>query len=195
MSSWHHMKHLIKVVSIYLSDQFPFRILSVGYFLFINTNFFFRKLSINLSFSSETAEITDQFSGVHLRSSSSSADLPLSREKKSIKSAPNAPLQWNPFEDSTPFDQMTEDHIYEAEFDALRDRPRGMNQRLFDLYEKLNVISLIITRFHGNRYFQHQRLASPKSTLRSEMLAPFFLHKIYHHQCRKPLKRLRHQYL
>lgn len=47
----------------------------------------------------------------------------MSREKKSIKSAP---LQWNPFEDSTPFDQMTEDHIYEAEFDALRDRPSGM---------------------------------------------------------------------
>lgn len=58
-----------------------------------------------------------------MRASNSSADLPMSREKKSIKSAP---LQWNPFEDSTPFDQMTEDHIYEAEFDALRDRPSGM---------------------------------------------------------------------
>lgn len=76
--------------------------------------------------SAETAEITDQFSSVQLRSSSSSADLPLSRDKKSIKPVSNAPLQWNPFEDSTPFDQMTEDHIYEAEFDALVARPSGM---------------------------------------------------------------------
>lgn len=77
-------------------------------------------------FSSETAEITEQFSSVQLKPSNSSADLPLSREKKSTKPVSNAPLQWNPFEDSTPFDQMTEDHIYEAEFDALRDRPSGM---------------------------------------------------------------------
>lgn len=72
--------------------------------------------------SPENAEITDQFSSIQLRSSNSSADLPLSREKCNTKK----PLQWNPFEDSTPFDQMTEDHIYEAEFDALRDRPTGM---------------------------------------------------------------------
>jgi hypothetical protein len=27
---------------------------------------------------------------------------------------------WNPFEDSTPFSQMTEDHIFGAEFDKIR---------------------------------------------------------------------------
>lgn len=90
-------------------------------------NLSFGPVSIpNSTFPSETADITDQFSSIQLRSSISSADLPLSREKKDIKPISDAPLQWNPFEDSTPFDQMTEDHIFEAEFDALRDRPSGM---------------------------------------------------------------------
>lgn len=109
------------------------------YFVFANCDkFFFRTFAnetndfgrLNLSFgpvSMEAADMADKFSGVHLRSSNSSADLPSSREQKSIKSvASNAPLQWNPFEDQTPFDQMSEDHIYEAEFDTLRDRPSGM---------------------------------------------------------------------
>lgn len=90
--------------------------------------------SYNISiFCLETTEITDNFPSIQLRSSTSS-DLPSSREKKNTKkSNSSVPLQWNPFEDSTPFDQMTEDHIYEAEFDALRDRPSGMymNQFLF----------------------------------------------------------------
>lgn len=30
--------------------------------------------------------------------------------------------QWNPFEDPTPFSQMTEDHIFDAEFEAIRQR-------------------------------------------------------------------------
>lgn len=30
--------------------------------------------------------------------------------------------KWNPFEDPTPFSQMTEDHIFDAEFDAIRQR-------------------------------------------------------------------------
>lgn len=30
--------------------------------------------------------------------------------------------QWNPFEDPTPFSQMTEDHIIDAEFEAIRQR-------------------------------------------------------------------------
>lgn len=29
---------------------------------------------------------------------------------------------WNPFHDPTPFSQMTEDHIFDAEFDAIRHR-------------------------------------------------------------------------
>lgn len=32
----------------------------------------------------------------------------------------NEVTKWNPFEDPTPFSQMTEDHIFEAEFDAIR---------------------------------------------------------------------------
>lgn len=43
----------------------------------------------------------------------------------------NELLKWNPFEDPTPFNQMTEDHIYEAEFDALRDRPSGLFYIIF----------------------------------------------------------------
>lgn len=30
--------------------------------------------------------------------------------------------KWNPFEDPTPFSQMTEDHIFDAEFDSIRQR-------------------------------------------------------------------------
>lgn len=73
----------------------------------------------------ENAEISDQFSNVQLRSSISNAELPTSNEKKSNKPNSSGTLKWNPFEDPTPFNQMTEDHIYEAEFDALRDRPNG----------------------------------------------------------------------
>lgn len=75
----------------------------------------------------ENAEISDQFSNVvQLRSSISNAELPTtSNEKKSNKPNSSGALKWNPFEDPTPFNQMTEDHIYEAEFDALRDRPNG----------------------------------------------------------------------
>lgn len=30
--------------------------------------------------------------------------------------------KWNPFEDPTPFNQMTEDHIFCAEFDRIRNQ-------------------------------------------------------------------------
>lgn len=70
-----------------------------------------------------------------MRSSISSAELPTTttsaaaiiNDKNSNKQNCGgiSLLQWNPFEDRTPFNQMTEDHIYEAEFDALRDRPSG----------------------------------------------------------------------
>lgn len=62
---------------------------------------------------------------MQLRSSISSAELPTTNEKHSNKPNFTEISQWNPFEDPTPFNQMTEDHIYEAEFDALRDRPSG----------------------------------------------------------------------
>lgn len=70
--------------------------------------------------------MTDEFSNIQLKSSISNAELPTTKEKNSIKPNRNEQLsKWNPFEDPTPFNQMTEDHIYEAEFDALRDRPNG----------------------------------------------------------------------
>lgn len=39
-----------------------------------------------------------------------------------VKTLRNDVAKWNPFEDPTPFSQMTEDHIFEAEFDAIRQR-------------------------------------------------------------------------
>lgn len=78
----------------------------------------------------ESAEMTEQFSNIQLKSSLSSAELPTSNDTKKPNNC--GASQWNPFEDPTPFNQMTEDHIYEAEFDALRDRPNG--NMLFDVY-------------------------------------------------------------
>lgn len=66
----------------------------------------------------ESAEITEKFKSI------SSAELQTSSDSKKPNKC-GASSQWNPFEDPTPFNQMTEDHIYEAEFDALRDRPSG----------------------------------------------------------------------
>lgn len=40
--------------------------------------------------------------------------------------------KWNPFEDPTPFSQMTEDHIFDAEFDAIRQR--GSQNSKFPCY-------------------------------------------------------------
>lgn len=39
-----------------------------------------------------------------------------------MKTIRNEVAKWNPFEDPTPFSQMTEDHIFDAEFDAIRQR-------------------------------------------------------------------------
>lgn len=69
--------------------------------------------------------MTDEFSNIQLKLSISSAELPTTKEKSSNKPNCSELSKWNPFEDPTPFNQMTEDHIYEAEFDALRDRPYG----------------------------------------------------------------------
>lgn len=83
--------------------------------------------------------ITEQFANVQLRSSISSAELPLP-DKNSSEPNISGPSQWNPFEDPTPFNQMTEDHIYEAEFDALRDRPNGNTNNIYSHHLNLNSI-------------------------------------------------------
>lgn len=36
------------------------------------------------------------------------------------KDGPGGGNKWNPFEDTTPFNQVTEDHIFGAEFDRIR---------------------------------------------------------------------------
>lgn len=38
--------------------------------------------------------------------------------------------KWNPFEDPTPFSQMTADHIIDAEFDAIRQRGGSQSSEL-----------------------------------------------------------------
>lgn len=85
----------------------------------------YRILSINEFIQTDTTEMTNEFSNIQLKSSISNAELPTTKEKKTNKPNCSELSKWNPFEDPTPFNQMTEDHIYEAEFDALRDRPIG----------------------------------------------------------------------
>lgn len=46
----------------------------------------------------------------------------LSEQQPGVGLIRNEVAKWNPFEDPTPFSQMTEDHIFEAEFDAIRQR-------------------------------------------------------------------------
>lgn len=75
----------------------------------------------------ETVELLDEFSNIQMKSSVSNTELPTSefaRTFTSVNVRPNTSgmSKWNPFEDPTPFNQMTEDHIFEAEFDALRER-------------------------------------------------------------------------
>lgn len=76
----------------------------------------------------ETAETLDEFSNIQLKSSVSNTELPTSEMAKKFTRPANVRpntsgiSKWNPFEDPTPFNQMTEDHIFEAEFDALRER-------------------------------------------------------------------------
>lgn len=85
-------------------------------------------------------QLTDTFSSLQLRGSISNSELPttefskklfssdvdigdaVATEPTSATSRSKENVQWNPFEDPTPFNQMTEDHIIEAEFDAIRDR-------------------------------------------------------------------------
>lgn len=86
--------------------------------------------------SSHPTQLTDTFSSLQLRGSISNSELPTSEFSKKLFNADAEPsagvaapvsasrenVRWNPFEDPTPFNQMTEDNIIEAEFDAIRDR-------------------------------------------------------------------------
>lgn len=147
-----------------------------------------------LQFFSETAEITDQFSNiVQMRSSISSAEIPttvtaLTNLKNSNK--PNrggvSMSQWNPFEDEdpTPFNLMTEDLIYEAEFDALRDRPSGSLKAFFVSHWRYFI--------NEKTFFQH--LEEMTSIHPSETQVMFIQHKNYHHRYHRPHKHRHHLY-
>lgn len=94
-------------------------------------------------FLESAAEISEQFSNVQLKSSISNAELPTTSNNDSNKPNNSVTPKWNPFEDPTPFNQMTEDHIYEAEFDALRDRPNGNILIISNIAAVKNVPSLV----------------------------------------------------
>lgn len=71
--------------------------------------------------------MNDEFSNLQLKSSISNAELPTNKKNsKKLFGSDDQDIElskWNPFEDPTPFNEYND--IYEAEFDALRDRPVG----------------------------------------------------------------------
>lgn len=54
-----------------------------------------------------------------LSASMSSSELANKHEEPAVRRGLG---KWNPFEDPTPFSQMTEDHIFDAEFESIRHR-------------------------------------------------------------------------
>lgn len=62
--------------------------------------------------------------GAHRSASLSNADLQVQQQTDATEPTRvrKSLGKWNPFEDPTPFSQMTEDHIFDAEFDAIRQR-------------------------------------------------------------------------
>lgn len=55
-------------------------------------------------------------------SSSAAAGNSLSSNELARQTMDKRVEAWNPFEEEQPFSQMTEDHIFEAEFDKIRQR-------------------------------------------------------------------------
>lgn len=60
--------------------------------------------------------------------------------------------KWNPFEDPTPFSQMTEDHIFDAEFDAIRQRG-SQNSMVFFFFINILIYILLIAYMICVRYY------------------------------------------
>lgn len=52
-------------------------------------------------------------------------------EGRSLSAA--GPADWNPFEDPAPFSQMTEDHIFGAEFDKIKRGSQSSKKTFFRL--------------------------------------------------------------
>lgn len=61
--------------------------------------------------------------GIYASSTANSAAVSISELMKPGQTAVEKRVEaWNPFEEEQPFSQMTEDHIFEAEFDKIRQR-------------------------------------------------------------------------
>jgi len=61
--------------------------------------------------------------GIYASANANSATVSISELLKSGQTAVEKRVEaWNPFEEEQPFSQMTEDHIFEAEFDKIRQR-------------------------------------------------------------------------
>jgi hypothetical protein len=63
--------------------------------------------------------------------------------RKNSKDPADFVTRWNPFEDTTPFNQVTEDHIFGAEFDKIR-----QEGELIDYF----AIFYENTHFHSKQY-------------------------------------------
>lgn len=91
----------------------------------------FSKTTLNQSYT-ETIKSSDNIFNVHVKTSISATDVQknnsdidvnLVGSQQRIENAlKNKVSKWNPFEDPTPFNLMTEDNIFDAEFDAIRKR-------------------------------------------------------------------------
>ena len=59
--------------------------------------------------------------------------------------------QWNPFEDTTPFGEMSEDHIFVAEFDKLRRGSQSSEFHLMMLHDFLvdMEVKISFSKFAG----------------------------------------------
>ncbi|XP_037048645.1 serine/threonine-protein kinase sel-5-like isoform X1 [Bradysia coprophila] len=81
--------------------------------------------SANVQFTSEQCVSNQQHVAnrpIQFSSSTSNSEIAKMLDDPALVHRAPGKGKWNPFEDPTPFSQMTEDHIFDAEFDAIRQR-------------------------------------------------------------------------
>lgn len=143
-----------------------------------------------MSPTAQTTALAEEFSSsVNLRAALSNTDLPTTGSVKTQfdevttvgRRSKSEATRWNPFEDPTPFHQMTEEHFIEAEFDAIRDR-NGQNckQRKCILCSQKNEI-------HHNFSFQRQPNRSAEAAVESvrSQRQPLLVHQRQHNSHHK----------
>lgn len=90
----------------------------------------FNTKTINQNYS-ETIKSSENIFSVHVKTSISATEMQKNNSDVDVSSLGSHRIEtalmtkmpkWNPFEDPTPFNQMTEDNIFDAEFDAIRKR-------------------------------------------------------------------------